>query len=147
MASIGDILDRKGSHVHTIEPHATTLEAAERMNQHKIGCLVVVEEAHVRGVFTERDILQRIVAERRDSQATLVRDVMTTEVMCCRPDTSVDEARYVMKERRIRHLPVIDSDDRLVGLISIGDLNAHEVHSKETTIHLLHQYIYGHVGA
>jgi len=69
--------------------------------------------------------------------------VMTTEVICCRPHTSLDEARGVMKNRRIRHMPVLDDDDQLHGLISIGDLNAHAMHEHESTIYVLEQYIYG----
>jgi CBS-domain-containing membrane protein len=66
-------------------------------------------------------------------------------VLCCTPDTTIDEARTVMKERRIRHLPVVDGEDRLLGLISIGDLNAYEAASQEQTIFLMSEYIYGRV--
>jgi CBS-domain-containing membrane protein len=70
---------------------------------------------------------------------------MTTEVICCQQHTTVEEARGVLKNRRIRHLPVVDENKRLCGLISIGDLNAHETHSHERTIHVLQEYIYGRV--
>jgi CBS-domain-containing membrane protein len=70
---------------------------------------------------------------------------MTTEVLCCTPQTSIEEARTVMKERRIRHLPVVDAEDRLQGLVSIGDLNAYEAASQEQTIFLMSEYIYGRV--
>lgn len=144
MATVRDILSIKGSHVTTIGPDATVLDAALLMNEHKIGGLVVAEAGSLCGMITERDILQRVVAERRDPSATRVREVWTSDVMCCQPHTNLDEARVVMKERRIRHLPVVNDDGQLCGLISIGDLNAHDAHSKDMTIHLLQEYIYGH---
>ena len=96
-------------------------------------------------MVTERDILRRVVAPRRDPAATPVRDVMTAEVVCCRTGTAIDEARWVMKNRRIRHLPVVDDRGRLLGLVSIGDLNAFESASKEETIFWLNEYLYGRV--
>ena len=145
MPTVREILARKGSHVFTIGPGATALEGALLMNEHKIGALVVIDAGRVIGMFTERDVLRRVVGERRDPSATRVGDVMTMEVMCCRPETTLEEARVAMKERRIRHLPLVDEGRRLMGLVSIGDLNAHDNHSHEQTIHLLHQYIYGQV--
>ncbi len=94
-------------------------------------------------MFTERDVLRRIVAEQRDAATVLVRDVMSTAVTCCEPEMSIDDARSVMRDRRIRHLPVVTSTGELLGMISIGDLNAYEVDGQQTTIHLLHEYLYG----
>jgi CBS domain-containing protein len=96
-------------------------------------------------MFTERDVLLRIVAQRRDPDVTPVREVMTSSIVCCSPDTSVDEARGVMRDRRIRHLPVVDADGRLLGLVSIGDLNAHLQAAQEHTVFLLSEYIQGRV--
>jgi CBS domain-containing protein len=86
-----------------------------------------------------------VVVERLDPSDTLVGNVMTTEVICGRPYTSIDEARGVMKNRRLRHLPILTDDGVLMGLVSIGDLNAHETSSKEMTIHFLEEYIHGNV--
>jgi CBS domain-containing protein len=145
MASARDILAQKGRNVLSISPTATILKAAQYMNEFKIGCLVVVEDQRLVGILSERDILTRVVAQRRDPASTLVEEVMTTDVICSREDTSIEEARGVMKNRRIRHLPVMSVEGSLVGLISIGDLNAFQATSQERTIHLLHEYIYGHV--
>lgn len=144
MSTVRDILSVKGSQVTTITGDATVLDAALLMNKHKIGGLVVVDGGSLCGMVTERDILQRVVAERRDPSTTRVREIWTSDVMCCQPHTNLDEARVVMKEKRIRHLPVVNNDGQLCGLISIGDLNAHDAHSKDITIHLLQEYIYGH---
>jgi CBS domain-containing protein len=145
MATVKDILATKGAHVQSIGPTASALDAALLMNEHKIGSLVVMEEGELVGMITERDLLQRVVAARRDPVESLVRDVMTTEVVCCRTYTPLDEARGVMKNRRIRHLPVVDEDRHLLGMISIGDLNAHQAHDHEWTIHVLEEYIHGRV--
>lgn len=145
MAKVGDILAVKGSHVLSVGKEATVLDAALLMNEHKVGALVVSDDGRIVGMFTERDVLRRVVGERRDPATTKVQEVMTTEVVCCTPDTSIEEARGAMKNRRIRHLPVCDGDDRIVGMISIGDLNAHQTTTHEQTIHLLHEYLYGRV--
>jgi CBS domain-containing protein len=145
MATAKDILAVKGARVSSIHPDATVFQAAVLMDEQKIGAVLVMEDDRMVGIFTERDILRRVVAQGRDAAATLVRDVMTTEVACCALHTTLDEARGVMKNRRIRHLPVVGSHDQLLGLISIGDLNAYQNNTHEQTIHLLHQYIYGQV--
>ncbi len=145
MPTVREILARKGSQVFTIDPGANVLEAAQLMNEHKIGALVVIDDDRVVGMFTERDVLRRVVAEQRDPAKTAVGELMTTEVFCCTPETTIEEARGTMKNRRIRHLPMVDADRRLLGLISIGDLNAYEASSQEQTIYLLQEYLYGRV--
>jgi len=114
------------------------------MREHRIGCLVVFDQDQVAGIFTERDVLHRVVGEQRDPERATVGEVMTEEVVCCTPDTHLSEARAAMKNRRLRHLPVMDGG-RLLGLVSIGDLNAHLVADQEQTIFALHEYMYGRV--
>jgi len=145
MAAVQEILAKKGSQVLTVSKDATVLEAALIMNEGRVGALVVLEGGQIAGMFSERDVLRRVVGERRDPASTLVSAVMSEEVACCRPDTTVEEARVAMKDRRIRHLPVVDDAGGLLGLVSIGDLNAFEASSQEQTIHLLHEYLYGRV--
>jgi len=145
MTMVRDILTKKGSHVWSIGAQATVLQAAQFMREHKVGALIVLDGERIAGMFSERDVLQRIVAEGRDPAQTTVGDVMTVEVACCTPDTSLEEARGAMKNRRIRHLPVVDAEDRLLGVISIGDLNAFQVANQEQTIFLLNEYLYGRV--
>ena len=145
MVTVQELLSRKGSHVITVGADATVLDAALVMNEHRVGAVVVVDEGKIQGMFTERDVLRRVVGERRDPTQTVVSEVMTRDVFCCTPQTGLEEARGTMKNRRIRHLPVVDGDNRLLGLISIGDLNAHEATAQEQTIHLLQEYLYGRV--
>lgn len=144
MATVNDLLKAKaGRPVLTIEQTETVLAATQRMNEHSIGALLVTDGGRLCGIFTERDVLRRIVAAQRDPAATLVRDVMTTNMACASPDTSVDDARSIFKSHRIRHLPVVSSDGELVGMISIGDLNAHLANDREVTLHFLHEYLHG----
>lgn len=145
MATVRDILEKKGSKVWSIGGESTVLDAARFMTEHKIGALPVLDGEHIVGMFSERDILQRVVAAGRDPAQTAVSDVMTEEVACCTPETSLEEARGAMKNRRIRHLPAVDGEGRILGLISIGDLNAFQVAHQEQTIFLLNEYLYGRV--
>ncbi|OGF16071.1 MAG: hypothetical protein A2W00_10235 [Candidatus Eisenbacteria bacterium RBG_16_71_46] len=141
MLTVHAILAKKGNEVVSIGADDTTLEAARRMNERGIGGLVVTEGDRVIGIFTERDILRRVVAARRDPATTRVREVMTTPVACCRTETSLAEIRGVMTAKRIRHLPVVD-EKGLCGIVTIGDLTAHEVTEHETTIEFLNSYIF-----
>lgn len=144
MPSVQDILSNKSPKVHSITPGATALQAINKMNEHGIGALVVTDEGgRVVGMFTERDVLRRVVPHERTPNAILVREVMTGEVVCCRPTEDLDEIRTVMRNRRIRHLPVCDAEGNLLGMISIGDLNAYDASNQEATIHFLNDYIYG----
>lgn len=143
MATVCNLLTSKGRSLLTTSPNATVIDAAMLMNEHRVGSLMVVDDGQLVGMFTERDVLRRVVAEQRDPAATRVDEVMTAEVACCQLHTSLDEARTVMKNRRIRHLPVLSDEGDLIGLVSIGDLNAYQANSQEMTIHLLQQYIYG----
>jgi len=138
---VQDVLDRKGKHVVTISPDDTVLMAAHRMNENRIGALVVCEPTRgCVGIFTERDVLRRVLAEGRSPDTTRVAHVMTTPVTCCKPDTSLEECREVMTNKRLRHLPVVDGT-MLVGIISIGDLLAMEVETQQSTIEYLHTYM------
>ncbi len=143
MPTAESMLRHKGSTVITVDPTATVLEAANVMNAHQIGSVVVCEDERLVGIFTERDILQRIVAKQREPSATRVGEVMTSTVACCSPRTRLEEIRALMRERRIRHVPVVDDkDDRVIGMISIGDLNQAEHEQQEETIRYMEAYIY-----
>jgi CBS domain-containing protein len=141
MSIVQDILDRKGRDVVSVESTDSVLTAARLMNDRGIGGVVVTEGGRVAGIFTERDVLRRVVAERRDPAGTAVRDVMTAPVLRCRLDTRLDDCRALMTERRIRHLPVED-DDGLRGIITTGDLLAHHVREQQDQIEFLNSYVF-----
>jgi CBS domain-containing protein len=129
----------------TVEEHNTALEAVHLMNEHGIGALIVTRDGRMTGIFTERDVLRRVVGADQSPAGVTVADVMTTRVVCCTPTTTIEEARTLMKNRRIRHLPILDTEGDVVGLISIGDLNAFLTSHHEVTIHYLHEYLHGRV--
>jgi CBS domain-containing protein len=143
MASVSDILAGKGRHMITISSQAPVFTAATVMKDNKVGALLVLDEGRLIGMLSERDISQRVVAEQREPANTLVAEVMTGDVICCRPHTDIEEARSVMKNRRVRHLPVVEEGGGVIGMVSIGDLNAYQVDSAERTIYLLKEYIHG----
>lgn len=145
MGTLAGILEGKSNRVYSISPDQSVLEATQKMNQHRIGSLIVVQDDRIVGILTERDILTRVVGEEKNPRHSTVSDVMTTAVIFCPPETSLDEASAIMKNHRIRHLPVCDANGVMLGLVSIGDLNARHAGDQEITIHYLHEYLYGRV--
>jgi len=142
MNYVNDILERKGRDVAKVGCEATVLEAAQVMNQRHIGALVVTRGDKVVGIFTERDVLNRVVAKQLAPADTKVQDVMSAPVTVCAPGTSRNECRAVMKNRRLRHLPVVDGD-KLVGIVSIGDILADSEAEQDQTIRSLYEYMHG----
>ncbi len=141
MATAEQLIALKGGSVAALGPETTVLEAAALMNERGIGSVVVIDDKkRLAGIFTERDVLRRVVAEQRDPATTKLADVMTSPVACAAPHTTLDEIRNVMRQRRIRHLPVADRK-RVVGMVSIGDLNKAEHDVQVQTIHYLEQYM------
>lgn len=139
---LSEVLRDKGSVIHTIAADSTVLAAVRRMNEHKIGALVVVEGGSVVGMFTERDVLQRVVDSALDPSRTAVASVMTRAVVHVRPKTLVEEAMAIMTEKRCRHLPVMESG-RVIGMVSIGDLTRWIVKDQSIGIRDLIEYIQG----
>jgi len=147
------ILAQKGSHVVTIEVGKTVHDAVRLLNEHGIGSLVVTDESDdVCGILTERDVLRECGACCTDSSGhseaadcacrSLVRDVMTEDVIVGVPDDPMDHVMSLMTSKRIRHLPIVE-DGKLAGIISIGDVvNAH-VEKTEFEIRMLKDYVQG----
>lgn len=140
MLTVRDLLDAKGDVVHTIDHEASVLDAATKMNEHRIGSLVVTARGQLAGIITERDILTRVVAAQRPPAGTPVHQVMTSKVITCSPPTMLDELRKVMREKRIRHVPVLHAG-QLCGMVSLGDLNNAKEEILIETIESLEAYI------
>lgn len=139
---VSAILEHKGTEVETTNPGATVSEAVRAMNRARIGSLVVLDGERPVGIFTERDVLTRVVAEGRDPDATIVGDVMTRELAVIRPVATVRLAMAIMTEKRCRHLPVVEAG-RLAGMISIGDVTRWNIRDQQNTIDDLVSYIQG----
>jgi len=119
--TITNILATKPADVHTVSPTDSVSVAVRTMNFRGVGALPVVDNGRLVGIFTERDVLVRIIDEEKDSSATLVREVMTPDPICVGPDATVADSMLLITENHCRHLPVVHKNE-LVGLVSIGDL-------------------------
>ena len=137
-----DILNHKGAEVASVQRERSIIEAARDMNRLRIGSLVVVDDNKVVGMFTERDILVRVVAEGRDPNRLTVGQVMTSPVVCVTLDTELVECKSIMTTRRIRHIPVV-VEGELIGIVTSGDIMARESREREVTIESLVEYIGG----
>lgn len=141
MPTVDEILARKGTAVITMPTTGTVLEAARLMNERGIGGVLVTDGPHLVGVFTERDVLRRVVAEQRDPASTPLGEVMTTSVISCTRETSLEECSAVMTTQRVRHLPVIDATG-VCGIVTAGDLMAYQVADQQATIEYLNGYVF-----
>ena len=122
MDTVREVLAAKGGGVFSVRPGATVFEALEVMADKGVGAVLVVDESNkLVGIFSERDHARKLDLRGKNARATLVRDVMTSEMLGVEPSTTVRECMSLMTARRIRHLPVLDGG-KLVGMISIGDV-------------------------
>jgi CBS domain-containing protein len=141
MTTVKDLLAHKGREVVSLVAAESVLNAARLMNERGIGGIVVTDQGEMVGIFTERDILRRVVAEQRDPAQTVLRDVMTESVITCRPEATLEECTGVVTQKRIRHLPVVD-EDGLCGLITSGDILGFQVREQQDTIDFLNSYVF-----
>ena len=143
MKTVAEILKAKGSSaVFSISPSATVYEAVKLMAEKNVGALLVMEGERIVGVVTERDYARKVVLLARSSKDTPLRDVMTSAVIYVRPNQTSEECMALMTENRVRHLPVMDGD-KLVGLISIGDIVKGIISEQNFIIEQLRNYIAG----
>jgi CBS domain-containing protein len=142
MTTVRNVLKSKGHQVWSIAPTAFVIDALKMMAEKNVGVLLVKDESRLVGVFSERDYARKIVLKGETSQTTLLKDVMTTSIISVRPEQSIDECMALMTSKHVRHLPVIEND-KLVGLISIGDIVKAIISEHEYTIKQLENYITG----
>ena len=142
MRSLHLILEEKGRRLHVTAPEATVIEAADVMCRARVGALLVMENDTLVGIFSERDVMSRVVLVGLDPGQTRVGDVMTPDVVCVEIDVSPDEAMAIITDRRMRHLPVVEGR-RVVGVVSIGDLVRWAIRDREQSIEQLHEYVTG----
>ena len=140
MAIAEHLLAVKSGAIASLRSKDTVLDAARLMNERHIGSVVIIDDDRLVGIFTERDVMRRIVAEKRDPASTPIAEVMTSPVACGSPHTALNELRNVMRQRKIRHIPIVDGQ-KVLGMISIGDLNQAEHDVQEQTIQYLEQYM------
>ncbi len=139
---ISALLAQKDPTVRWVSTQASAHDAVAIMAAHRIGCVCVLEGEQLVGIFTERDVLTRVVAAGLDSRETPVARVMTPRPFTVEPSLPLDRAMSLISEKRMRHLPVVDGG-RLVGLISIGDVNKWVVERLQREADSLRSYISG----
>ena len=142
MKAIGQILKTKGAQTWTIAPQATVFEALQLMAEKEIGALLVMEGKRVVGILSERDYARKVVLNGKFSKKTPVKDIMTSPVTCVRPEQTTEECMALMTSKRIRHLPVLEKN-KLMGVVSIGDLVKDIISEQKFLIANLEQYIGG----
>ena len=144
MKFVNDLLNAKGHDVFSVGPEVMVFDALEMMAEKNCGALVVLEEARIVGIFSERDYARKIILHGRRSRRTSVQEIMTEIVATVAPGDSVRHCMEVMTHKRIRHLPVVDGDE-IVGVVSIGDVVASIISDQEFMIGQLENYITGKV--
>jgi CBS domain-containing protein len=142
MKTVSDILNSKGHEVWSIRPDASVYEAIDLMTENKIGALMVMENTKLVGVISETDYTRKIALQGRSSQQTQVNDIMTNRVLYVHPEQDIEECMVLMTEKRTRHLPVMDAD-KVIGVISIGDVVKSVIDEQRFTIEQLERYITG----
>ena len=142
MTTVRQLLQMKGHDLWTISPKATVLDALKEMAERNVGALLVVEGDQLVGIFSERDYARYVVLEGRTAEDTRVSEIMTPRVVYVRPEQTLEDCMALMTDKHIRHLPVLDTD-RLVGIISIGDVVKEIISDQEFTIRNLENYITG----
>ena len=140
MKTIKELLAGKGQEIWSVKPTATVFEAIALMAEKGVGALMVMDGEKPAGIISERDYARKVILQGRSSQATPVQDIMTSRIIHTSPDRSVEECMTLMTTNKIRHLPVMDAE-RLVGVISIGDLVKATISEQQSTIEQLERYI------
>jgi CBS domain-containing protein len=135
------LLRQKGTEVFSVPPDASVYSAIELMADKHVGALLVVDNGHLAGVISERDYARKVILEGRASKDTFVREIMTPSPITVSCETTVDEAMRTMTDNRIRHLPVVNSQGEIAGVLSIGDLVSWIVSSQDDAIAHLEHYI------
>jgi CBS domain-containing protein len=119
---VAALIERKGSAVHAVASTITIAEAVAEMNRKRIGCIVIVDSGQLAGIFTERDVLRRVVGAGLDPKTVKVADVMTKNVHTIPPSATIEQTMALFGEMHCRHIPVVDNG-QIKGLISIGDIS------------------------
>jgi len=142
MTTVRNILQSKGPEIWSVEPKTPVMTALKLMDEKNIGALVVARAGSVLGILSERDYARKLVLKGRSSSDATVQDLMTSSVITVTPEQSMDQCMDLMTSKRIRHLPVVEND-KLIGLISIGDVVKAVISEKEFLIKQLENYISG----
>src|SRR3954471_274917 len=142
MGNVRNLLQKKGTIVHSVSPDSSVYDALEVLESKNLGALVVVQDGVLIGIFTERDYARKVVLKGRSSKDTCVGDIMTDRPVYVSPDNTIEDCMQIMTDKYIRHLPVLENGT-LLGVISIGDVVKYVIEEKNFIIENLEHYIVG----
>ena len=140
--TISEILNHKGTNVHSVAPDTIVFDAIQLMSDKNVGALLVIDHGKLVGIISERDYARKVILQGRSSKEAKVRDIMTSPVFSVGPDYTVDDCMRIVTTKRIRHLPVVQGE-KLIGVVSIGDLVRRVISTQGETIQYLQEYIVG----
>ena len=141
MKTLKKLLEEKPRAPVSVSPDDSVFSALELMAKHDIGAVLAMRDGQLAGIFSERDYARKVILLGRSSKEITVREIMTEKVLYARPEQTTDEAMALMTEKHIRHLPVLDSNQRLIGMVSIGDLVKETISEQAFLIQQLEHYI------
>ena len=142
MKTIGQFLDQSKRPVYSVSPNATVREALELMAKHNIGTLLVLDDDLLVGIFSERDYARKVALKDKSSSDARVSEIMTSKVITINTKHTIDQCMQIMTDKHIRHLPIVD-DQKVIGLISIGDVVREMIGYQKSMIEQLQSYIAG----
>ena len=142
MKTVQDLLDENNRELINIDPNQTVFEALTMLSKYDIGALVVMNGEILSGIFSERDYARKVILSGKSSKETFVKEIMTEKVKCISPQNNIEDCMKIMTESRFRHLPVL-KDDKVLGIISIGDIVRETITYQKFIINQLEQYISG----
>jgi CBS domain-containing protein len=142
MAKICEILEKKGNQIYSVSPDTTVYDALKLMADNNIGAVLVLEGQKLYGIMSERDYARKIVLNGKFSKEVLVKEIMSSEIICIDADQTLQITQAIMTQKRIRHLPVLNNGE-LVGVVSIGDIVNASMEDKTFLIDQLITYING----
>lgn len=141
MKPVSEVLKQRGGQLRTIGPDDSVYDALQRLAEHEVGALVVMDGGRMVGVVSERDYTRKVALQGRNSRTTTVAEIMSANVFCVSPGTGTRDCMALMREKRIRHLPVVQGE-KVLGMISIRDLLDEIIQDHELTIAQLESYIH-----
>jgi len=141
MKYVRDVLEKKGDDIWSVAPDTPVYKALQLMSEKNCGAVLVLDQETLVGILSERDYARKVILKGKSSKNTPVEEIMSQRVVCIQPDNTIDECMALMTDKRIRHLPVLEDEETLVGLISIGDVVKEVISEQEFIINQLESYI------
>ncbi len=143
MKTLKQLLSNKTQPMVVVAPGDTVYHALTVMAQHNVGAVMVLDGEQLVGIFSERDYARKIILQGKTSRETLVREIMSDRVAYVSPETPLEQCMALMTEKHFRHLPVLNQDGSVAGIISIGDLVKETISAQQFMIAELEKYIAG----